>query len=63
MTNIAFKRREEVVTVETEIDAKADPSEVLAAMRLGKITGQVTFHLGQGGVQRLVLVEKKKQGA
>lgn len=54
----AFKTKDAVVS-ESEFCAKEDASGLLAFLRHERVTGQLVIHLGQGGVQRIVLIEKQ----
>ena len=48
------------LVTETTLAASATPAEIVAAIRYRKTTGQLIFHLSQGGIQRVVLVERTK---
>jgi len=52
------ERREHVVQ-ESTINTSVSADEVLAALRQRKATGELRFVLNQGGVQRIVLSEKR----
>ena len=45
---------------ETVIDPKLSPDQLVLFLKQRKTTGQLVYHLSQGGTQRVVLVEKTK---
>ena len=49
-----------LLTETTFVDGKTPPETVLNVLRNRKTTGQVTIHLSQGGIQKIVLTEKTK---
>lgn len=49
-----------LLTETTFVDGKIPPETVLTVVRNRKTTGQLTIHLSQGGVQKIVLTEKTK---
>jgi hypothetical protein len=58
---------EEVVKVnvdflvtETTVDPRIPVDKVVAWLRERKATGQLVFHLSQGGIQKVALTEKTK---
>ncbi len=58
---------DEMVTVnkdflvtETTVDPKLPVDKVVAWLRSRRTTGQLIFHLSQGGVQKVALVERTK---
>ncbi len=48
------------LVTETTVDPKLPVETVVAWLRQRKATGQLVFHLSQGGVQKVALVEKTK---
>jgi hypothetical protein len=48
------------LVTETTVDPKLPVDKVVAWLRERKATGQLVFHLSQGGVQKVALVEKTK---
>jgi hypothetical protein len=48
------------LVTETTVDPKLPVDKVVAWLRARKATGQLVFHLSQGGVQKVALVEKTK---
>ncbi len=48
------------VVTETTVDPKIPVDKIVAYLRKQKATGQLTFHLSQGGVQKVALTEKTK---
>jgi hypothetical protein len=53
-TNVDF------LLTETLLDTSVPPEKVIAVLRARKTTGQLTVHMSQGGIQRVVLTEKTK---
>jgi len=49
-----------LLTETTFVDGKIPPETVLDVVRRRKTTGQLTVHLSQGGIQKIVLTEKTK---
>lgn len=56
-TNVDF------LVTETTLDKEIPLESVVKVLRARKTTGQLVFHLSQGGVQKVALVEKTKAGA
>jgi hypothetical protein len=54
------KVNSDFLVTETTVDPKLPVDKVVAWLRQRKVTGQLVFHLSQGGVQRVALVEKTK---
>jgi hypothetical protein len=50
------------VVTETTVDPRIPVDKVVAYLRKQKATGQLTFHLSQGGVQKVALTERTKVG-
>ena len=48
------------LVTETTLDPKLSVEKVVEWLRQRKTTGQLVFHLSQGGVQKVALVEKTK---
>jgi hypothetical protein len=48
------------LVTETVVDPKIPVDTVVLWLRERKATGQLIFHLSQGGVQKVALVEKTK---
>jgi hypothetical protein len=51
------------LVTETTLDPKLPVDQVVTVLRRKKTTGQLVFHLSQGGVQKVALVEKTKATA
>lgn len=51
---------QDFLVTETTVDPKMPVETVVAWLRKQKTTGQLVFHLSQGGVQKVALVEKTK---
>ena len=49
-----------LLTETTFVDGKIAPETVLKVVRDRKTTGELTIHLSQGGIQRIVLKEKTR---
>ncbi len=54
------KENQDFLVTETTVDPKLPVDKVVAWLRLRKATGQLIFHLTQGGIQKVALVEKTK---
>jgi len=54
------KVNSDFLVTETTVDPKLPVDKVVAWLRQRKVTGQLVFHLSQGGVQKVALVEKTK---
>ena len=50
------------VVTETTVDPHIPVEKVVAWLRKQRATGQLTFHLSQGGVQKVALTERTKVG-
>jgi hypothetical protein len=48
------------MVTETTVDPRVPVDKVVAWLRERKATGQLVFHLSQGGVQKVALTEKTK---
>jgi hypothetical protein len=48
------------LVTETTLDPKISVDAVVSHLRARKVTGQLVFHLSQGGVQKVALVERTK---
>jgi hypothetical protein len=55
-----IKTTNDFLVTETALDPKLAVDRVVTALRKRKTTGQLVFHLSQGGVQKIALVEKTK---
>jgi hypothetical protein len=55
-----IKTNHDFLVTETTLDPKLPVDAVVKVFRERKTTGQLTFHLSQGGVQKIALVEKTK---
>ena len=55
-----IKTNKDFLTTETTFDPALPVETVVWAVRKVKTTGQLVFHLSQGGVQKVALVEKTK---
>lgn len=51
------------LVTETTVDPKIPVDAVVSHLRARKVTGQLVFHLSQGGVQKVALVERTKAKA
>lgn len=49
-----------LLTETTFVDGKIPPETVLKVVRDRKTTGELTVHLSQGGIQKIVLKEKTR---
>jgi uncharacterized protein YifN (PemK superfamily) len=49
-----------LLTETTFVDGKIPPETVLRVVRERKTTGELTVHLSQGGIQKIVLKEKTR---
>ena len=54
------KVNSDFLVTETTVDAKLPVDRVVEWLRARKVTGQLVFHLSQGGVQKVALVERTK---
>lgn len=48
------------LVTETTLDPKISVDAVVSHLRSRKVTGQLVFHLSQGGVQKVALVERTR---
>ena len=60
MCDELMKTNVDFLVTETTLDPKLAVERVVTLMRARKTTGQLTFHLSQGGVQKIALLEKTK---
>lgn len=58
--NDMVKTNHDFVVTETTIDPKLSADLVVKFLRERRTTGQLVFHLSQGGLQKVSLVEKTK---
>lgn len=49
-----------LLTETTFVDGNVPPETVLRVVRQRKTTGELTVHLSQGGIQKIVLKEKTR---
>ena len=56
---MAIGNRDFLVT-ETEVDPKIPVTAVVEHLRRRKVTGQLVFHMSQGGIQKVALMERTK---
>ncbi len=54
------RSNKDVLVTETTIDTKMPPDTLLSYLKGRSTTGSVTFHLIQGGIRQIVVVEKTK---
>lgn len=54
------KGNEDFLVTETTVDPKLPVDKVVAWLRARRATGQLVFHLSQGGIQKVALTEKTK---
>jgi hypothetical protein len=54
------KANTDFLVTETTLDPKIPADAIVAALRKRKTTGQLTFHISQGGLQKIALTEKTK---
>lgn len=54
------KANSDFLVTETTLDPKLPVDKVVEWLRSLKTTGQLIFHLSQGGIQKVALVEKTK---
>ena len=48
------------LVTETTVNPELSPEKLVTILRERKTTGQLTFHLSQGGIQKVALTEKTK---
>ena len=60
MCDELMKTNVDFLVTETTLDPKLAVERVVTLMPARKTTGQLTFHLSQGGVQKIALLEKTK---
>jgi hypothetical protein len=48
------------LVTDTTLDPRISPETIVDALRRRKTTGQLVFHLSQGGIQKILLTEKTK---
>jgi hypothetical protein len=56
------KANTDFLVTESTIDPKVPVDQVVSHLRSRKVTGQLVFHLSQGGVQKVALIEKTSAG-
>lgn len=49
-----------LLTETTFVDGKIPPETILRVIRERKTTGELTYHISEGGIQRVVLKEKTR---
>lgn len=54
------KVNQDYLVTETTVDPKLAVDKVVEWLRARKTTGQLVFHLSQGGVQKVALVERTR---
>lgn len=52
-----------LLTETTFVDGKVPPETILRVIRERKTTGELTYHISEGGIQRIVLKEKTRATA
>lgn len=57
---VLIKETSDFLVTETTLDPKLPVDQMVLALRQRKTTGQLTFHLSQGGVQKVALTERTK---
>ena len=57
------KKNTDFLVTESTIDPKLPVDTVVSHLRSRKVTGQLVFHLSQGGVQKGALIEKTSAGS
>lgn len=55
-----IKTNNDFLVTETTLDTAIPVNEIVDVLRGRKTTGQLTLHLGQGGIQKIALTEKTK---
>jgi hypothetical protein len=55
-----MENKDSYVVTETTFDPKTRPEEVVGIVRGARATGQLVFHISQGGIQKVSLVEKSR---
>ena len=55
-----IKENTDFLVTETTLDPKIPAEAVVSVLRHRKTTGQLVFHLSQGGIQKVALVEKTR---
>ena len=58
--NKMIKTNTDFLVTETTLDPKIPVDKVVSVLRERRTTGQLTFHLSQGGIQKVALTEKTK---
>jgi protein-L-isoaspartate O-methyltransferase len=54
------KANSDFLVTETTVDPKLPVDKVVAWLRQRRATGQLIFHITQGGIQKVALVEKTR---
>lgn len=54
------KSNSDYLVTETTLDPKVPLATIVAAIRARKTTGQLVFHVSQGGVQKVALIERTR---
>ena len=54
------KDNQDFVITETTVDPKVPADKVVDWLRHRKATGQLVFHMSQGGIQKVSLVERTR---
>ena len=52
--------KDSYVITETTFDPQTRPEVLVGTVRGKKVTGQLVFHISQGGIQKVSLVEKSR---
>jgi hypothetical protein len=60
MDDKVMLRNNDYFVTETTIDPKLSPEKVVSYMKKQRTTGPITVHLSQGGIQTIVVTERKK---
>jgi len=55
-----IKTNVDSLLTETTLDPRIPPEVILEKLKKRKTTGQLVFHMTQGGLQRVALTEKTK---
>ena len=55
-----IKANVDSLVTDTTIDPRISPETIVDALRRRKTTGQLVFHISQGGIQKVLLTEKTK---
>jgi hypothetical protein len=55
-----IKTNVDSLVTDTTLDPRISPETIVEALKRRKTTGQLVFHMSQGGIQKILLTEKTK---